>query len=450
MVKEKPKQLQEEDATTTKVGVASNQARRSDKKVSSSQSSGGGGNNDDGKDDNASTKTVGGGGMKFFRTSVQKTRGRLQRMFLRRNNKRKTNVKSEASSITSDITMDHFHSSLTEVKQGIKIVVTPFIGILLHDVTIAVLILSLLAAIPTAYNWTSIMKHQLPISLIVLWLIVAFLVGMEIGRVKGMRTVLNKDKTRASSLKGPHTMDKAVVTDTTMVSGHVEPPDLRHSLPSEILVAQVCEDENEPVKEGYALFYTLVSPFSNVWLLFPEDAVALVTEPVEAAKHVTDKCWSTLTHEIRETWEMTGFIMVADPLMQRLLKNPDYARKPLKEVILEEQKEYERSGDINSRIGAFDISKCDAFTLESVVIDPCMTLRGMDIFLTDDPEDDLSSHPFLLEQGLRKTPSMLVNIMVQWANIVVYFQLPEWFTDFDSIVENDDDPPDVIACKVSS
>jgi hypothetical protein len=128
---------------------------------------------------------------------------------------------------------------------------------------------------------------------------------------------------------------------------------------------------------------------------------------------------------------MTGFIMVADPLMQRLLKNPDFTRKPLKEVILEEQKEYERSGDINARIGAFDINKCDALTLESIVIDPCMTLRGMDIFLTDDPEDDLSSHPFLLKQGLRKTPSLLVNIMVQWANIVVYFQLPEWFSDFE-------------------
>jgi hypothetical protein len=28
--------------------------------------------------------------------------------------------------------------------------------------------------------------------------------------------------------------------------------------------------KTEPVKEGYALFYTLVSPFSKVWLMFPK------------------------------------------------------------------------------------------------------------------------------------------------------------------------------------
>jgi hypothetical protein len=425
------------------VDVGRNKSKHSDKVSVQAIGAGGGGGKDDDKDD-TSKKTVG-GSMSAFRNSFQKTRGRFQRIFLGRH-KRKPDVKSEASSITSDVTMDHMHSSLTEGNKGIKIVVTPFIGILLHDVTIAVLILFVLAAIPTAYNWTNIMKHQLPSSLIMLWLIVAFLVGMEIGRVKGMRTVLDKHKKKA---KSRHNMASASVTDTAKGSGHFEPPDLRQSLPSEILVAGVCDDENEPVKEGYALVYTLLSPFSKVWLLFPEDAVALVTEPVGVAKRVTDKCWSTLTHETREAWEMTGFIMVADPLMQRLLKNPDFARKPLKEVILEEQKEYERSGGIDARIGAFDISKCDALTLENIVVDPCMTLRGMDIFLTDDPEDDLSSHPFLLKQGLRRTPSLLVNIMVQWANIVVYFQRPEWFTDFDSIVEKGDDPPDVIACKVS-
>jgi hypothetical protein len=164
LVKDKAKH--EQDGTATKIGVGAHKVKRSDKKVTSSQASGGvhdDGGSCGGKDD-ASIKTVASGSINFFRTSFEKTRGRLQRIFVRRNNKRKADIKSEATSITSDVTMDHMRSSLTEVKQGIKIVVTPFIGILLHDVTIAVLILSLLVAIPTAYNWTNILKHQLPIS----------------------------------------------------------------------------------------------------------------------------------------------------------------------------------------------------------------------------------------------------------------------------------------------
>ena len=254
MVKDKPKQRPEDDGTTTTVGVGQIKSKHTDKV--SGQTSGGVGDGKEEDKDDTSKKTVG-GSMSAFRHSFQKTKGRFQRIFLGRN-KRKPDVKCDASSITSDVTMDHMNSSLTEDKKGIKIVVTPFVGILLHDVTIAVLILFVLAAIPTAYNWTNIMKHQLPSSLIMLWLIVAFLVGIEIGRVKGMRTVLDKHKKKAN--KSLHNIARVRVTDTAEGSGHFEPPDLRHSLPSEILVAEVCENENEPVKEGYALFYTLLSP----------------------------------------------------------------------------------------------------------------------------------------------------------------------------------------------
>jgi len=34
-----------------------------------------------------------------------------------------------------------------------------------------------------------------------------------------------------------------------------------------------------------------------------------------------------------------------------------------------------------------------------------------------------------------------------WANIVIYFELPKWFEDFDKVVEKEDDPEDVKAIK---
>jgi hypothetical protein len=38
--------------------------------------------------------------------------------------------------------------------------------------------------------------------------------------------------------------------------------------------------------------------------------------------------------------------------------------------------------------------------------------------------------------------------MTQWANISIYFELPEWLKDWDNIVEDEDDPDDVKALKV--
>jgi hypothetical protein len=45
-------------------------------------------------------------------------------------------------------------------------------------------------------------------------------------------------------------------------------------------------------------------------------------------------------------------------------------------------------------------------------------------------------------------PSFVVNILTQWANILIYFQMPEWVQAWDNIVEHDDDPDDVKALKV--
>lgn len=50
--------------------------------------------------------------------------------------------------------------------------------------------------------------------------------------------------------------------------------------------------------------------------------------------------------------------------------------------------------------------------------------------------------------GLRDTPSFVVNMMSQYANILIYFEMPSWLKDWDNIVEEEDDPDDVKALKV--
>jgi hypothetical protein len=214
-----------------------------------------------------------------------------------------------------------------------------------------------------------------------------------------------------------------------------------------------------------------MQPFWTVRLKYVQDAhdaaKAAIFQSTTVAKAtqeaVSAQFWSTLTHaHNREAWEQVGFIKVSDPLMKRLLRNPDYGRKVLKEILEEQQKtaaallaieEGESPGASISirghRMGTFDISKCDATTLEGLVVDPIFKLRGMDVFLTDDPESSMATHPFLMKQGLRDVPSAVANVLVSWGNILIYFELPEWFTEYQSAEEHDDDANDVKALKVS-
>jgi hypothetical protein len=44
----------------------------------------------------------------------------------------------------------------------------------------------------------------------------------------------------------------------------------------------------------------------------------------------------------------------------------------------------------------------------------------------------------------------MINILTPYGNICIYFKLPDWVKDFkESLVEEEDDPSDVIALKVS-
>jgi len=78
-------------------------------------------------------------------------------------------------------------------------------------------------------------------------------------------------------------------------------------------------------------------------------------------------------------------------------------------------------------------------------IDPLCRLRGMDVFQTDCPEEEVYRHRLLT--GMRKVPTLVINIMVPWANILVYFQLPDWVKRFDDIEESSKDSEDTKALK---
>ncbi|KAG7352460.1 DUF1336 domain containing protein [Nitzschia inconspicua] len=79
---------------------------------------------------------------------------------------------------------------------------------------------------------------------------------------------------------------------------------------------------------------------------------------------------------------------------------------------------------------------------------PLCSIRGLDFFRTDAADPDMITHPYLIQNGLRSFPTFFINFLTMYGNILVYFKLPDWVTDWgQSLVEREGDPADVIALK---
>ncbi len=50
--------------------------------------------------------------------------------------------------------------------------------------------------------------------------------------------------------------------------------------------------------------------------------------------------------------------------------------------------------------------------------------------------------------GLRDVPTLILNITLAWANIVLYYEMPHWVKNFDCISINEWDPDDIKVFKV--
>jgi len=145
--------------------------------------------------------------------------------------------------------------------------------------------------------------------------------------------------------------------------------------------------------------------------------------------------------------------------MTKLLgSHPEYARARREEDLNTTATTSEDSGDSSmspakdSKFGqtAAPATTTDFQDVGDYVIQPLLQIRGMDIFVTDDPQSEIYNHPWFVEQGLREVPTFFMNGMTQWGNVLIYFKLPDWVKDFDeSLAEKPEDPMDVRALKVS-
>lgn len=152
-------------------------------------------------------------------------------------------------------------------------------------------------------------------------------------------------------------------------------------------------------------------------------------------------------------------------LMHLLLNNRSLRRKRRLEIKDQEAGELEKEivstdqGDsiedlkAPMAIGNFDLADADSFEgLDDYIVEPYFKLRGMDVFLCEAdggvPETKIADHSWFVKHGLREAPTFLVNLSTQWGNILLYFSFPDWMKDWDSLKENDEDSKEIKALKV--
>lgn len=114
------------------------------------------------------------------------------------------------------------------------------------------------------------------------------------------------------------------------------------------------------------------------------------------------------------------------------------------------------NGCRSAECGRLEMHETRAKALEddenySHIVNPMCQLRGMDLFLSDNPQKEIWRQPLLKKCGLRDVPTLIMNFMMPFGNITAYFTLPDWVAingGFNNIpIEKDYDPPDVKALK---
>jgi len=162
----------------------------------------------------------------------------------------------------------------------------------------------------------------------------------------------------------------------------------------------------------HSVFVMAIEAVTNKIIVFEGE-----DEPRIREEDLPPGFWTTLLDmpwREREDWEVSSND-IGDRLMKRLLNDPgNYSR---------------------TKVGSED------------VIDPICIFRGIDAFLPDGCDSELSKRKILTDCGLGDKPMGMIHVMCPFASLVSYFELPSWVEEDGGLDEKDDDPDDVIAVK---
>jgi hypothetical protein len=332
------------------------------------------------------------------------------------------------SDVLDDSPIDNNEASVASPSTGSPLAIVPILDFLSADATV-ILILSLSVAIAsTLRNWQSVFDNQIPLSVAGSWALLTYALGRVFPVPK---------------LKTSHS-----VLPISRASSYISESSLHSRNPSEVV--DTPRNLSVKVKEEKAdthRFFLKIFGRKE-----PHERIKAKTVPESAPK--PRKSWTNLqpnrvkVHRWERRYDPTKDPKRPSDLMQRLSTNKSFRRTVRPDTLQEEHPGMDiLPCPTSTSLGAFDRSEATADSLDDFVIEPILKLRGMDVFLADQLESHVASHPWLISQGLRNVPTLIVNTVTQWGHILVYFEMPAWVQDWNNIVEDECDADDVKALK---
>jgi hypothetical protein len=334
---------------------------------------------------------------------------------------------SSGSDVMVDQPIKNNDASAASTSTGRMLVDRRMLDFLTADVTIIIILSFSMALVLTFRSWKAILNNQVPLSVAGSWALLTYAVGhvFPVPKLKTSRLMLPPSRIPSSISESSF--------DSKIDSQVVGTPST-HCIKG---------------KEEKAVTHRF---FLKLFGLKQRKEINLKGVPESASK--TRPSWTNLqpnrvkVHRWEKGYDPTKDTKRRGDLIGILLKNKSFRRGVRPHPLQEEQS---HSGFLHSQsstdLGAFDPSQATADSLDDFVIEPILKLRGMDVFLADQLESHVASHPWLISQGLRDVPTLVVNVLTQWGHILVYFEMPDWVQDWNSIVEDESDPDDVKALK---
>jgi hypothetical protein len=331
--------------------------------------------------------------------------------------------------------------ALSSLPKG-KIVMGPVLEFLTADATLLWILAMSLAVYPTYQHWQDIIQNQVPLTVLGLWVLVAYTAGQACGFQRSSHKALPYGARVPSAVPTRESLQHVVVPEEAIaVEGDQE---------------RVIREET---RKGHLLLSKLLGRNSSR-LQFRGVRTAYKSTSAGARQ-----AWSNLNRRdsVRKNWEEDN-----DPtrdsknrsLMRKLLRDSSLRRIKRADLLKRDNKtelevspsklfDEEEKDAADHSMGGFDLAQYVADSLDDFVIDPFFTLRGMDVFLTDQPDEDMATHPWLIEQGLRDVPTFIVNVLTQWGNICIYFKMPQWCDGW-NFQESENDGVEDKAVKVGA
>lgn len=387
-------------------------------------------------------------------------------------------VFDEQSSMAS-YSMSSTASSSSKKNHAGAIVVGPLLEFLTADITLFWIFCFVAALHPTIQNWSSLMsgnvvdddknnnidsRKSVAMSVVGPWLVLAFATGQVVGQWMG------------STHHGLHSLPRH---RKKKLLEEISAPRLdgTAALPLEIAIEKQQQMlVQEEKKKSHSLFMSIVG--SRAKIRFTDSIHKKTGQIMRAPKGA----WTTLKRKRTVGASSTASTQIPlpqwqtniDPLKEGVQENvlvrrisqrlhvprarrvKDEDLSATDSLAFQSTKSEDETASPrkkpNASIGAFDLSSAPADSLDDdISLKPLFRLRGMDVFLSEDADSDVGSHPWLISQGLRDVPTFTVNVLTQWGNIFIYMELPDWLSSFqgDCLEEKETDPDDIKALKVS-